>query len=425
MHAGVDLGGTKIQVAILDRKHKVLGTNRRLTPTKGTPDDVANAIFESIKEAAVDAGISIKEIAAVGVGSPGQIEIQKGTVSNAGNLPGWKTATYALGPQLSKRLGGIPVSLGNDVQVAVDAEVHLGAGRPYRSLLGVFCGTGVGGGLAFYDELWVGRGAAGEIGHTVVDATSTGAQCSCGRTGCMEAYSGRAALEAEARKRHKKGKKTKLFKIMEEKGKTRLASGVWDKALRKNDKLATTLIDRAVWALGNGIGSAINLTDVDVIIIGGGLGIRLGQPFADRIAESMNPRLIKPNDAPPVLVAELGDLGGAIGASLLVSHLDTLASQATPGASGKHKTVKKPVVSKATSKRATVARKAPAKKAAAKKSPAKKSAVKKTVKRTPAKATPTKAAAKKAPAKKAPAKKAPAKKSAVKKVTKKTSTKKR
>lgn len=342
MHAGVDLGGTKIQVAIVDRDHNVRGTDRRLTPTVGTPDDVADTIAASVEAAAADAGIKTSDIVATGVGSPGQIDLNAGTVSNAGNLPGWKTATYALGPQLSKRLGGIPVSIGNDVQVAVDAEVHLGAGRPYKSLIGVFLGTGVGGGVVFGDELWVGRGAAGEIGHTVVEAKG-GAPCPCGRSGCLEAYAGRSAMEIQARKWHEAGKKTKLFKIMEQKGKTRLASGVWDKALKKNDKMATKLIDRAVWATGEAIGSAVNLLDVDAVIIGGGLGIRLGQPFADRISEAMKPRLIKPDVAPPVLVAELGDLGGAIGASLLVSHLDERVSQKTPGAARNPEGTTKPI----------------------------------------------------------------------------------
>lgn len=345
MHAGVDLGGTKIQVAIVDEGHKVLGTDRRLTPTVGTPDDVADTIAASVAAAAKDAGLTVSDIVAVGVGSPGQIDLNAGTVSNAGNLPGWKTATYALGPQLSKRLAGIPVAIGNDVQVAVDAEVHLGAGRPYKSLLGVFCGTGVGGGVVISDELWVGRGAAGEIGHTVVEAKG-GAPCPCGRYGCLEAYAGRAAMEIQARKWHEAGKKTKLFQIMADKDKTRLASGVWDKALKKNDKMATKLVDRAVWALGQAIGSAVNLLDVDAVVIGGGLGIRLGQPFADRITEAMKPRLIKPDEAPPVLVAELGDLGGAIGASLLVSHLDERVGQKTPGAARNPESTTKPIKSR-------------------------------------------------------------------------------
>ena len=133
----------------------------------------------------------------------------------------------------------------------------------------------------------------------------------------MEAYAGRAAMEARARHLVAEGRKTKLFEIMEEKGKPRLASGVWAKALRKNDELAVELIDDAVEAIGAAAASAINLLDIGLVVIGGGLGSRLGQPYADRIGAAMKTHLIVPARAPQVVVAELGDLGGAIGAALL------------------------------------------------------------------------------------------------------------
>ena len=115
---------------------------------------------------------------------------------------------------------GCKVEVGNDVQVATDAEFKLGAGRLYSSLLGVFWGTGVGGGLILDGKPWTGRGGAGEIGHVVVEID--GARCTCGRRGCMEAYAGRAAMEAHVRKLHEeKGRKTDLFKLMKEHERTR------------------------------------------------------------------------------------------------------------------------------------------------------------------------------------------------------------
>ena len=118
-------------------------------------------------------------------------------MSTARNLPGWE-GSFELGPALASELG-TKVAIGNDVQVATDAEFALGAGRPYKSLLGVMWGTGVGGGLILDGKPWLGRGGAGEIGHMVVEIG--GARCPCGRRGCMEAYAGRAAMEARARKR--------------------------------------------------------------------------------------------------------------------------------------------------------------------------------------------------------------------------------
>jgi glucokinase len=314
LRGGVDLGGTKVQAVVVDESGAVGGESRRPTPTTGGPEDVAAAVAGALREAATAAGIEPAQLAGVGVGSPGKVDDAAGTVAGAKNLPGWDGAVD-LRSLLETDLG-TRVALGNDVQVATDAEFHLGAGRPYPSLLGVFWGTGVGGGLILDGRPWIGRGAAGELGHVVV--RHDGARCPCGRRGCLEAYAGRGAMEARARKDHEHGEKTVLFKIMEERGRPRLTSGVWSRALAREDAMAQRLIDRAVTALGAGIASALNLLDVEAVIVGGGLGLRLGQPYVDRIAAAMMPHLFADERPPVMAVAELGDLGGAIGASLLV-----------------------------------------------------------------------------------------------------------
>ena len=181
---GIDLGGTKIQAVVVDAQHVVIGQARRATPTKGGPADVADALAEALREAAAEAGLEPAALSHVGVGSPGTVDAAAGAVSSARNLPGW-AGTYPLGKQLRKRLG-TPIALGNDVQVATDAEAALGAGRDHTSMLGVFWGTGVGGGIVLDGKPWIGRDAAGEIGHVVVKLD--GAPCPCGRRGCLEAY---------------------------------------------------------------------------------------------------------------------------------------------------------------------------------------------------------------------------------------------
>lgn len=314
--AGVDLGGTKIQTAVVDGRNKILGQARVPTPTDGGPDAVARAIAGAVIAAAAEAGVETDSLTGVGVGSPGAIDPKAGTVSQARNLPDWE-GSFPLGPELEHSLG-TRVALGNDVSVATEAEFKLGAGKPFDSILGVFWGTGVGGGLVLNGKQWVGRGAAGEIGHMVVH--EGGAKCPCGRRGCMEAYAGRAAMEAHARHLHKKGEKTRLFEIMEKRGRTRLTSGIWARALEQSDKMAKEIIDRAVEALGAGVASAVNLLDVEAVIIGGGLGVRLGEPYAEKIAEAMHPHLFVDDKPPHITVAALGDLGGALGAALLVSN---------------------------------------------------------------------------------------------------------
>jgi glucokinase len=315
LRGGIDLGGTKIQTVIVDQGGKVLGEARHPTPTSGGPADVARAMEDTLREAAAAAGAKPEELEGVGVGSPGDANGKTGVVSGARNLPGWEDS-FPLGETLAKALGA-EVRIGNDVQVAVEGEYSLGAGRSYDSLLGVWWGTGVGGGIVLGGKPWLGRGAAGEIGHTVVKRN--GARCPCGRRGCLEAYAGRAAMEAKARREHEAGVETHLFKIMEKHSRDRLTSGIWEHALNEKDPLAESLIRRAIRYLGTGIASACNLLDVEAVVIGGGLGVRFGERFAPEIEREMGKHIFVADDPPKMLSTELGDLGGAIGASLLVT----------------------------------------------------------------------------------------------------------
>ena len=315
LRGGIDLGGTKIQTAIVDGRGDVTGQARRPTPTSGGPEEVAAAMAAALQDAAKEAGVESGELAGIGVGSPGDADEKTGVVSSAKNLPGWE-GSFPLAEKLKEALG-TEVKVGNDVQVATEAEFHLGAGQEFQSLLGVFWGTGVGGGLVLDSKPWLGRGAAGEIGHMVVKRG--GAKCPCGRKGCMEAYAGRSAMEAEARRQHEEGHKTDLFHLMQKHEKPRLTSGIWERALEHGDHLAEKLIERAIEALGTGIASAVNLIDPEAVILGGGLGVRFGERLMDPLMEEMSQHLFVDERPPAVRVASLGDLGGAIGASLLVS----------------------------------------------------------------------------------------------------------
>jgi glucokinase len=318
IYGGIDLGGTKIQAAVVDEDddHKVLGAKRDQTPLKGGPKAIAARMADVLKDALDEAGLKAKDLAGVGVGSPGSVNDKKGTVSGAMNLSEW-SGSFNLRKALEKDLDGTPVSLGNDVDLATDAEFEIGAAKQYETLLGVFWGTGVGGGLVLKDKPWVGRGTAGEIGHMVVRIN--GAKCGCGRRGCMEAYAGRGAMEARARRRVEQKEKTVLFEIMEERGRDRLSSGIWERALARDDQMALELLEDAVEALGAGVASAVNLLDPDAVVIGGGLGIRLGEPWVERIRKAMKPHLFVDDDPPAVCLAELGDLGGAHGGALLAA----------------------------------------------------------------------------------------------------------
>jgi glucokinase len=315
LRGGIDLGGTKIDAIVVDDGHEIRGRARRPTPTEGGPPAVIRELGVTMREAASAAGIEVGSLAGVGVGAPGKVDAAAGTLARAGNLPDWQ-GVHPVAAELGSDVG-VPVRLGNDVRVAVEAERVLGAGRTYRSFLGVWWGTGVGGALVLDGKLWLGRGSAGELGHVVVRLG--GRRCPCGRRGCLEAYAGRAAMERTARKAEDAGTKTRLFAIMKKRERVRLTSGVWAVALEEEDKLARELVDEAVEALGAGVGSVQNLVDVDAVVVGGGLGTRLGAPYVERIAAAAQPHLYVDDRPPAFVLAELGDDGGALGAALLVS----------------------------------------------------------------------------------------------------------
>ena len=289
----------------------MLGSARRDTPRRGGPEAVVFELAETLRAALDDAGVEAMGLAGIGVGAPGSIDAATGTVLQVPNIDGWDEP-FPLGPALADELGR-PVKIGNDVNVAVEAERRFGAGRGFDSFLGVFWGTGVGGGIVIDGRHLVGRGSAGEIGH--VCSKPGGRRCNCGLDGCVEAYAGRGALEERARELAKE-RPTVLFELMEKRGRGRLTSGVWLRALQAGDEVAESLIQRAVVALGVGIGSAVTLLDVEAVVIGGGLGERLGPDWLARIEAAANEHTFF-REPPVYRLAELGDLGGAIGASLL------------------------------------------------------------------------------------------------------------
>ena len=305
---GIDLGGTKIYGVVL-KGAEVVAETKRKTPTQGGPLAVVDAIAATVEDlGGTEAGNG------VGVGAPGVVDIASGTVKEAPNLHGW-VEPFALGPALSDALGGMPVEVDNDVNVGTVAEHRVGAGKGANDLLGVFVGTGVGGGLILDGQLRRGAtGLAGEIGHVVVD--QRGRICGCGGKGHLEAYAGRASMERRARELEAEGRFTTLVDLAPAK---RMTSGVFSKALAAGDTVTIELIDEAVEALGVAIASAVMLLDLPLVVVGGGLADRLGPTFVGRVEQAARSKLFGDGSPLRVVPAELGDRGGAMGAALVAA----------------------------------------------------------------------------------------------------------
>jgi len=304
---GIDLGGTKIYAVRLEGD-EVAAEAKGKTPVQGGPLGVVDAIAAVVGELGGAKGHS------VGIGAPGVIDVASGVVRAAPNLPGW-VEPFALGPALAETLGVDHVLLDNDVNLGTIAEHRLGAGRGAADVLGVFVGTGVGGGLILDGTLRRGAaGMAGEIGHAIV--TPKGRTCGCGGRGHLEAYAGRAGMEKRARDLEAKGNDTLLVDLAKAK---RMTSSVWAKALAAGDPMAIDLIDDAVGALGRGISAAVMLLDLQLVVIGGGLADRLGAAFVGRVEQAVRSELFAGGSAVRVIPAELGDRAGAVGAALLAA----------------------------------------------------------------------------------------------------------
>jgi glucokinase len=254
------------------------------------------------------------DVEGVGVGAPGVIDPNDGTVQQAPNLAGWMEPFDVAGA-LSSALDGLPVAVDNDVNVGTLAEHRLGAGKGAENLLGVFAGTGIGAGVVLDGELRRGpTGAAGEIGHMVI--RRGGRLCGCGGRGHLEAYAGRAAMERRARDLERKGRDTLLVDLAPGR---RMTSGVFVKALAAGDSVAVELIDEAVGALGVAIASAISLLDIALVVVGGGLADRLGPAFVQRVEQACLADVFPRNPELRIVPASLGDRGGSIGAALMAS----------------------------------------------------------------------------------------------------------
>ncbi len=297
---GVDLGGTKILAAVV-HDGKVGESVKQPTPNGG-PEAVAEAIAAMVDE--------LGGAKKVGIGAPGHVHHHDGVVVAAPNLQGWGR-DVPLADLVRSALGGdTKVKVDNDVNVGVIGEHRHGSAKGVDDLLGAWVGTGVGGGLVLDGELRRGpTGLAGELGHMTV--REGGRRCGCGQLGHIEAYAGRASLEAEARRRAAAGEATALVEIA---GDERMKSSVFAKALDRADAVASSLIDDAVEALGAGLASAVYLVDVELVVIGGGLGDKLGEAFAGRVEQATRSRLW-PGSTLRVVPAALGDDAGVIGAA--------------------------------------------------------------------------------------------------------------
>jgi glucokinase len=314
--AAIDLGGTKILAAVFGPDGEIAGRAKKSTGKDHRPDAVVERMVECVREAAAAAGVPASHLRGVGVGAPGPVDVADGVIRLAPNL-GWENVP--LRDALARSLS-IPAAVDNDVRVAVLAEHGVGAGRGVANMIGVWPGTGVGGGLVLDGRIYTGANSlAGEIGHITIEAG--GPRCGCGGRGHLEAIASRTGIVREIARRVKKGEKTILTKFAG-KNLADATSGDLAKALAKGDKLVTDVLDRAAQALGIGIASVANLLNPELVVMGGGVVEALGDPFVAQIERYVHEQPLRTSTGTLRLVkSELGDDAGITGAALLARRL--------------------------------------------------------------------------------------------------------
>ena len=310
---GVDMGGTKILAAVINAEGEIVQQAKTATKPKKGPHTVIKRIARCIREAIDSAKLKSSQIHAIGIGSPGPLDPETGVIIFAPNL-GWSNVPLKAKLEANLR---IPTFVDNDVNVGTLGESAFGAGQGVKNLVGIFVGTGIGGGIILDGKLFHGLNkTAGEVGHMIVKAN--GPRCGCGNFGCLEAVASRTAITRDLQKAIiKKGQKSKLTKLNG--GKLdQIRSQAIAKAVKRGDKLTIKVMQRAGKYLGISVASIVHFLNPEMVVLGGGVIEAMGDNLLDPIRQAAAKYALPTTmDGVQVVEATLGDNAGVIGASVL------------------------------------------------------------------------------------------------------------
>jgi glucokinase len=311
-YVGVDLGGTKILTGVFDEKLACQGRTKMSTKSERGPEEVIDRIARCVTDAVDECDLDLKQIKGVGIGAPGAVDAESGRVIFAPNLQ-WEDVP--LKKMLEKKLG-VTVSVENDCNGATlgvfEKELQ---GKP-RHMIGIFIGTGIGGGIIIDGNLYSGfNGTAGEIGHMVIAVG--GPKCNCGNRGCFEALASRGAIFRTIQAAVKDGQKTVLTDMLGP-DLTDLRSGDLRKAIRKGDKLVEKTVEDAAEYTGIAVANLINTLNPQMVVLGGGVIDALGDEMMAIIDETAKDYVMSgTHKGIEIIASKVGDDAGIIGGAVL------------------------------------------------------------------------------------------------------------
>lgn len=308
---GIDLGGTKILIALVDKTTgEVVHHVKKKTKKDKGPKNIIRKMIEGIEELLKESDIPLQEIESIGVGAAGQVDRENGILIGAPNLDCYD---LNIREHLTSHFN-LPVYLGNDVEIAAMGEMMFGAAKGCDDFVCIFVGTGVGSSIVKNGKIIHGAtGTAGEIGHMIVDLN--GRQCACGAHGCLEAYASRSAIEKRIEGALRKGRHSVILDYLES-GKS-ISSSMIQKSIERDDELVIQCVTEASEYLSGGIASIINFINPKLIILGGGLIEAVDYFYQKTIKKARAKCLPVPATKIEFKKAELGDYSGVIGAAFL------------------------------------------------------------------------------------------------------------
>lgn len=273
---GIDIGGTNVEIGILNAQGDILGKESIKTESKKGAEDTFNRIWNKTKELAEKLKIKVEDIEAIGLGIPGPV-VNNSVVKIAANFS-WNNDFPA--KDLMEKVTGKPVKVGNDVKVIALGETLFGAGKGYKNSITMPIGTGIAAGIIIDGKILEGAGgAAGEFGHVVVN--KEGYKCGCGLTGCLETYCSATGIVREGRRRLELDKNNALYEVIGGDLEKLEAKHIFDLA-KKGDKFSSEIVDFFCEKLAEGVGMLLNIINPEIIIFTGGVA-RAGEIITDGV----------------------------------------------------------------------------------------------------------------------------------------------
>ena len=310
-YCGIDLGGTNIKAGIVDGEGKLLNKLSIKTRAERSMEEIIHDMGQLAVDAIKDAGLEVKDIECIGIGSPGTPDNDEGLLVYSSNLPFNKAPMR----KLIREVVDLPVYIDNDANCAAMAEAVAGAGKGAKDSVTITLGTGVGAGVIVNGRIFSGFNQAGsEFGHTVL--VSGGVQCGCGRKGCFEQYASASALARMTREAAEANPDSLLNKVKEQEGEWNARIAFI--AMREGDKVAAEVVDSYTDYLSDGLANAINAFMPEVLIVGGGV-CNEGDPLLIPMREKTMSRPYFGPGVPKtrIALAQMGNDAGIVGAAMM------------------------------------------------------------------------------------------------------------